>query len=180
MVELDTQTLSVVALAAAGVAGLLLLLVLLLMLRVRRLTKLTRQAFEVGDGDDVVSALSRHAGLITELRADLTTVHGNTEHLRELLRATVSRVAVVRYDAFEDMGGALSFSAALLDERGQGLVVTAINGRTETRSYAKPLEDWTSEHNLSEEELEAIEAARKQQPSRTLPPASGRRGRRAS
>lgn len=180
MIELDTQTLSLVALIAAGLAGLLLLAVVVLLLRVRRLTRLTRQAFEVGDGDDVVSALSRHAGLLDELRADLTTVHSNTEHLRSLLRGTVSRVAVVRYDAFEDMGGALSFSAALLDEDSNGVVITAINGRTETRSYAKPLVAGTSEHNLSREELDAIETARAQQPSRTLPPATGRRGRRAS
>ena len=48
-------------------------------------------------------------------------------------------VAVVRYDAFGDMGGRLSFSAALLDDQGDGLVLSSINGRSETRTYAKAL-----------------------------------------
>ena len=46
-------------------------------------------------------------------------------------------MAVVRYDAFGDLAGALSFSAALLDDAGNGLVLSSINGRSETRTYAK-------------------------------------------
>src|ERR687891_341684 len=73
-----------------------------------------------------------------------------------LALATIRHVAVVRYDAFGDLGGRLSFSAALLDDAGDGLVVTSINGRTETRNYAKIVRNLKSPHNLSEEELEAI------------------------
>jgi hypothetical protein len=65
----------------------------------------------------------------------------------------------VRYDAFEDMGGQMSFSAALLDDFGNGVVVTAINGRTEARTYAKVVENGGSGHNLSPEEQEAISGA---------------------
>jgi hypothetical protein len=66
---------------------------------------------------------------------------------------------MVRYDAFEDMGGRLSFSAALLDDHGDGIVLTSINGRTETRTYAKPILSTESEYNLSEEERAAIAGA---------------------
>lgn len=180
MFQLDPQVLTTLALSTAAVSVVLLVAVVVLLVRLRRLARTQRRAFDVGDGDDVVSALSRHAGELVRLREDVAVVNTNTEHLRELLRTTVSRVAVVRYDAFEDMGGALSFSAALLDESGTGLVVTAINGRTETRSYAKPIIDARSEHNLSREELEAVDNAIHQRPPATLPPATGRRGRRAS
>ena len=71
----------------------------------------------------------------------------------------MSQVATVRYDAFDDMGGRLSFSAALLDDHGDGVVVTSINGRTETRTYAKPIKRLQSEHNLSNEERAAIDMA---------------------
>jgi hypothetical protein len=77
----------------------------------------------------------------------------------EQMAASLQRVGLVRYDAFEDMGGHLSFSAALLDANGDGLVITSINGRQETRCYAKPVEGWTSRHNLSEEEEQAIRLA---------------------
>ena len=53
------------------------------------------------------------------------------------LADAIRHVAVVRYDAFGDMGGRLSFSVAMLDDSGDGLVLTSINGRTETRTYAK-------------------------------------------
>jgi hypothetical protein len=74
-------------------------------------------------------------------------------------RFAMQRFNLVRYDAFEDMGGRLSFSCALLDDHGDGIVITSINGRTETRTYAKPVSNLTSEHNLSEEEREAIAGA---------------------
>ena len=69
------------------------------------------------------------------------------------------RVAVVRYDAFEDVGGRLSFSCALLDDHANGVVVTSINGRQDTRVYAKPVTGGKSGYNLSIEEEEAIRQA---------------------
>ncbi|MDP9022079.1 MAG: DUF4446 family protein [Actinomycetota bacterium] len=107
-------------------------------------------------------------------------VHRNTEHLRNLLRAAVSRVGVVRYDAFDDMGGALSFSAALLDESGDGVVLSSINGRTEARTYAKPVIGGTSSYNLSPEEEAAIDAALTGERQAVVNPPRRRRGRAAS
>ena len=69
-------------------------------------------------------------------------------------------LAVVRYDAFGDMGGHLSWSVALLDDSGHGVVLTSIHGRSEARTYAKSIAGWTCEQQLSPEELEAIEHAR--------------------
>jgi hypothetical protein len=69
-------------------------------------------------------------------------------------------LAVVRYDAFGDMGGHLSWSLALLDDGGHGVVVTSIHGRSEARTYAKNISGWTCEQQLSPEEDEAISHAR--------------------
>ena len=85
--------------------------------------------------------------------------HGERK-LGELAQASVRHVGVVRFDAFEDMGGRLSFSAAMLDGRGDGVVITSINGRQDTRCYAKQVHNWTSIHNLSDEERQAIREAR--------------------
>jgi len=79
--------------------------------------------------------------------------------LGELALGAVRHVGVVRFDAFEDMGGRLSFSAALLDGHGDGVVITSINGRQDTRCYAKQVQSWTSIHNLSDEERQAIKEA---------------------
>ena len=71
-------------------------------------------------------------------------------------------LAVVRYDAFGDMGGHLSWSMALLDDAGDGVVLTSIHGRSDSRTYAKNISAWTAGSQLSPEEEEAIGFARPQ------------------
>ena len=67
---------------------------------------------------------------------------------------------MVRYDAFGDMGGHLSWSVAVLDDDGDGVVLTSIHGRSDARTYAKSISGWTCDQQLSPEELEAIDRAR--------------------
>jgi hypothetical protein len=126
----------------------------------QRRVKRAYQAFSMGSRDDVLTLLHRHIDEVGLLRSDVRSLRRFADELRELARGAVSKVATIRYDAFDDMGGHLSFSVALLDERGDGLVVTAINGRTDTRIYAKPIAGFTSRHNLSREERGAIDRAR--------------------
>lgn len=159
MVELSTQTLSILAVVGAAGVAVLLVTVVFLAFKLARLRRAYTHAVDGASGESLFEAMQRQSAEVGQLRADLETIHGNTEHLREVLRGTVSRVGVVRYDAFEDMGGALSFSAALLDERADGVVFSAINGRTETRTYAKPIDGGNSEYNLSPEEIAAVDAA---------------------
>ena len=97
-------------------------------------------------------ALRRLEGVVRRLAAEDAT-------MAEAMGGTMQRVALVRYDAFADVGGRLSFSCALLDGRGNGVVITSISGRQDTRVYAKPVYGGTSEHNLSGEEAEAIREA---------------------
>jgi hypothetical protein len=69
-------------------------------------------------------------------------------------------VALVRYDAFTEMSGRMSFTLALLDDRGDGVTITAMTGRTDTRVYAKAISSGEGEHDLSPEERQAVSAAR--------------------
>ena len=92
------------------------------------------------------------------LRAELGDLRGRPSTGVRDARA-LTRVAVVRYDAFGDLAGALSFSAALLDDAGNGLVLSSINGRSETRTYAKGVTGGQSDAPLSPEEQEAIAEA---------------------
>jgi hypothetical protein len=87
---------------------------------------------------------------------DLGALLGRT---RTELADALRHVSVVRYDAFGDMGGRLSFSAALLDDGGDGLVLTAIHGRAETRSYIKGVKGGASDASLSPEEQQAVSFA---------------------
>jgi len=96
---------------------------------------------------------------IDRLEQAVRTLNKTDKGQQRLIDGSVRHVALIRYDAFEDVGGRLSFSCAMLDERGTGVVLTSINGRQETRVYAKPIAEGRSSYNLSSEEEEAIRQA---------------------
>ena len=176
---LDRQTLEVVALVAAGVAVLSLGLALALTVRFNRLAK-AHEALNAGDtGASFVESVTRQHREAEALRTDVGNLRHDLAAARADLSDALRHVAVVRYDAFGDMGGRLSFSAALLDDAGDGLVLTSINGRTETRTYAKGVKAGESDHSLSPEELQAIGYASRTavQPPPQPEPQLARRGR---
>jgi len=78
-------------------------------------------------------------------------------------------VALVRYDALKEMAGQLSFSIALLNAAGDGIVLTSINGRSETRTYAKAIAGGKGIQPLSPEEEQAARSARLGQNLPTVP-----------
>jgi hypothetical protein len=85
---------------------------------------------------------------------------GDLAVLRSDLEQALRHVAVVRYDAFADMGGRLSFSAAVVDDHGDGLVFSSIHARGESRTYAKGVVGGGSDATLTPEEQQALAAAR--------------------
>lgn len=95
------------------------------------------------------------------VRSELRKLGKDLEVTRGELRETLQHLAVVRYDAFGDTGGKLSWSMALLDDNGDGVVLTSINSRADARTYAKEVKAFASEAKLSPEEEEALETLRK-------------------
>jgi hypothetical protein len=96
------------------------------------------------------------------VRSELRKLSKEIEVTRGELRATLQHLAMVRYDAFGDTGGKLSWSMALLDDKGDGVVLTSINSRADARTYAKEIRAFTSEAKLSPEEEEAVDTLRKE------------------
>jgi hypothetical protein len=92
--------------------------------------------------------------------ADLEGLRGEVQALRAEAAEALRHLAVVRYDAFGDMGGHLSWSLALLDDGGNGVVLTSIHGRSEARTYAKNISSWSCEQQMSPEEEEAVKFAK--------------------
>ncbi|MBA3728776.1 MAG: DUF4446 family protein [Actinobacteria bacterium] len=147
--------LSVLVLVSLGLSVLTVLLLLLRIFRDRRV----RDPADLPPGERLEALVAGHARSIRRLEAAVRQLAMGERRLGEFLEGAVQHVGVVRFDAFEDMGGRLSFSAALLDGRGDGVVITSINGRQDTRCYAKRVENGTSIHNLSDEEEQAIREA---------------------
>jgi hypothetical protein len=110
-------------------------------------------------GERQAVAAESHGKAIQRLEAAVKKLAQGQRQLSDIAKDSVRHVGVVRFDAFEDMGGRLSFSAALLDGHGDGVVITSIIGRQDTRCYAKRIQNGTSIHNLSDEERQAIREA---------------------
>jgi hypothetical protein len=72
----------------------------------------------------------------------------------------VSRIGFVRYNALHDTGSDLSYALAVLNREGDGVVLSSIYSRTDTRTYGKAVNRYKPAAAASEEELEAIERAR--------------------
>ncbi|WP_436701016.1 DUF4446 family protein [Nocardioides sp. BYT-33-1] len=100
------------------------------------------------------------AGAVEDLPADAAGLRREVAALRAEAVGALRHLAVVRYDAFDEMGGRLSWSLALLDDAGDGVVLTSIRGRNEARTYAKSVAGWSGEQELSPEEGEAVAHAR--------------------
>ena len=153
--HLSNTALSILAVAALAVALLSFAYAFALASRLRR-----PAVPDAGPADDPLGMVAEsHARAIQRLEGAVVQLAGGEKHLGEGLRSAVRHVGLVRFDAFEDMGGRLSFSAALLDDHGDGIVITSINGRQDTRCYAKTVQRGTSIHNLSDEEEQAIREA---------------------
>jgi hypothetical protein len=159
VLPLHRPLLDEITLGASGVAILAFISGTIANFRIRRL----HRGLSMLDGPDgqesVLDALGRGAAETQSLRSELARAKGELDIARSELADALRHVAVVRYDAFGDMGGRMSFTAALLDDSGDGLVITSINGRTEARAYAKGVKQGTSDQSLSPEETEAIALA---------------------
>lgn len=98
--------------------------------------------------------------------ADVPPAAGRTVVLPDA-QGPLTRVAMVRFDAFADIGGKLSSAAAVLDEHGTGLVITTMNGRESTRTYIKQVRRGIGVSALSPEESDAV--ARAMAPAKRVP-----------
>jgi len=153
--HLSNTALSIVAVAALVVAVLAFAYAFALASRLRRPI-----VTDDGPGEEHLGLVAEtHGRAIQRLEGAVVQLAGGEKQLGEGLRSAVRHLGLVRFDAFEDMGGRLSFSAALLDDNGDGIVITSINGRQDTRCYAKRIQNGTSIHNLSDEERQAIREA---------------------
>ena len=156
---LDRATADSLALAGAALGALGVGLGTVACLQLVRMRKAYAILQGKGRNEDFVTAVNRHVSVVDDLKGEVSSLREGLSHARADLADALRHVAVVRYDAVPDMGGRLSFTAALLDDAGDGIVLTSINGRTETRTYAKGVKAGASEHQLSPEEEQAISFA---------------------
>ncbi len=119
-------------------------------------------------GGDAGAAAGRLAALEAaqhDLAHAANRASARLDELERLARVDLSRCGFVRYDAYDDTGSNLSYALALLNRSGDGVVITSIYSRSDTRTYGKAVQAFAPVANASEEELAAIALARDPAPA---------------
>lgn len=139
--------------------------------KLRRATTLLARGTRGADGHrSLIEATTEHAERTQTVAQQLESLRLHVDQQHEAALAAVAEragtesgalrnVAMVRYDAFSDLSGRMSFSLALLDDGGDGVTISAIAGRSDTRVYAKSIVAGAGEHELSPEERQAVSSA---------------------
>ncbi len=150
--------------AVAVIAVILAIIALSVNAKLRRQVRRWKSIHETADLDAVYQ---NTMGAVGEIRAtlermeqeEIAELHQDLKNLRRVLRSKVGTPQVYRYNAFSNQGSDLSFSVALLDEDQNGVVLSSIYGREESRTYAKPVMQGASRYPLTDEETSVISQA---------------------
>ena len=112
-----------------------------------------------GHVGEIVDCLSEHADVLSGIRCQIDQISGSQTELSKELGACLRSIGIVRFDAFDDVGGEQSFALAMLDANKNGVIVSNIYGRQDSRLYAKGITNGDGERALSDEERRALEKA---------------------
>ena len=148
------------AIIALAVACLVLLVAVIVLIRrtsrfERRLAGLTRGA----EGQSLESILDAHLDKVYAVARDVDELGSRTTVLEAVQKSAFQRIGLVRFNPFDDTGGNQSFALAILDEYGDGFVLSSLHARAGTRVYGKAIKHGSSDSNLSQEEGEALRQA---------------------
>lgn len=116
---------------------------------------------EDGEGTATAAMLANLASRLEETTARTERLVAHATQVDMALTRSLQGIGLVRFRAFEDTGGDQSFSLALADGEGNGVIISALYGREATRIYAKPVQKWISSKALTDEEIQALEEARR-------------------
>ncbi len=147
----------------SGVAVLISLMALVtttfLAARQKRLLRKYRMLLRLPSGTDLEQLLLHQNTILERLQDDLAIIRNELGILQQATRGHIQKTAIIRFSAFPETGSDLSFAIALLDADNNGVVLSSLYGRNESRIYAKPIQNGTSTYQLSAEEKQAIAAA---------------------
>ena len=128
-------------------------------MRIRRAAGAYRTLVSDSQGGSLQHLLDSHLGKVIEVGSKMEELEKLYDGLEVRSRGSLQHVVVEGFNPFEDTGSDQSFAIALLDDRRDGIVLSSLHGRGQTRVFAKPVEGGESKHQLSDEEAQAIRVA---------------------
>jgi uncharacterized protein DUF4446 len=156
---LDERTLSLLVVALVVAVVVLGAWVAWLQRSEAQLRRRLRRVLPEGESSGIDEILDRQLKRIDSLTERIDALNKLHHELENLSQRTIQKVAVIRYNPFSDTGGDQSFAIALLDSLGNGVVLSSLHSRTDTRVFAKAVHSGRSKYQLSDEEQDAIKKA---------------------
>lgn len=147
-----------------GLAALVLILIIIMIINVVQMHKLKKsyQNFMTGkNGKNLEETILKRLDQVDQLIEANSLNQKNINRIFSNMKYTFQKVGLIKYDAFNEMGGKLSFSLALLNETNDGFIINAMHSREGCYTYIKEVVDGNSIITLSEEEEEALQMALK-------------------
>ena len=168
---------------AAGVLIILLIIMVIILvvvavnqnLKMARLQRRYNMFMKGTDGQSVEKAMSERLREIGKLRSGQKQTSRGLDQLQNQYDRMLCKYGIVKYDAFEDVGGKMSFALAMLDQTNTGFVLNAIHSRDNCFLYLKDVVKGTSYIMLSDEEVEALQRASKMGEDAAMAEKSARR-----
>lgn len=145
-----------------GLAAVVLILLVLTIVNISQMRKLKKsyKVFMTGkNGKNLEETLIKRLGQVDSLLTANNENEKNIEELFDDMQHTYQKMGLIKYDAFNEMGGKLSFSLAMLDVKNNGFIINAMHTREGCYTYIKEIVDGNSIIVLSEEEKEALSRA---------------------
>ena len=142
------------------------LVVVLVLFRHHREIAVVREALKGTSGQRLETLLKDHLASKQRIEDEYNLLKERVSAIEYRARMAVSNVGLIRYDAFEDVGGEQSFALALQSDSGDGALLTTIVGREQIRIYGKLIQGGRCEQSLTPEEQEALKSANRVQASR--------------
>ena len=155
-------TTDIVAYIMLGCAVLSLVAIISLIVTLCKVKKLRRRIDDLTRGKDTESMediMLNFFKRIESLEEGEKVTRSDLKDIKKNLKITYQKTGLVKYDAFREMSGALSYSLALLDKEDNGVLITSMYSREGCYTYAKDIENGKCKLNLSEEEEEALKQA---------------------
>lgn len=138
---------------------LLALWVLRTHMKARRVDSRLDDLFGGVTSETTAQMLAEYLVSVRSTAAAVSRIKEDHDRLVTLMPEVVRHVGLIRFSPFHDTGGDQSFALAILDGRGDGVVVTGLHSRSDSRLYAKPIEGGASSYSLTPEERQAMSQA---------------------
>ncbi len=143
-------------------AAITIVFIILVIVLIAQNRKMKKRYLKFMQGKNVKSLEEKIAELFDDNKSLKETVDENRKELRKINKNqeyAFQKFGLVKYDAFKQMGGMLSFSLALLNDQDNGFIINSVHSSDGCYSYTKEVKDGMSDISLGEEEKKALEIA---------------------